>query len=269
MECFRCLDWNRPWYAAVRARGAPLAQARDWRAALNAAAGAQHLRTQRGLPISFVPQQALPLGIAYEAFISGCGQVPTRDNLHDFFNALTWLTFPRIKAQLNALQAAELARGSGRAAQSRGPLRDGATLFDENAALLLLRAGAPGRELAQALRQHRWQRVFAAGGGQFERSCRMVLFGHALLEKLAHPYKAITAHAWLLAVGDGVFDLPPDAQSAWLDAAVAGQLAADLSPASFTPLPVMGVPGWAEAQDAAFYADAGVFRPARKRIAAT
>lgn len=261
MDSFRRLDWNRPWYAAVRERGQLIAQAPDWHAALNAAADAQHLCNQRGLPISFVPQQVLPHGTAYETFISDCGQVPTRDNLHDFFNALVWLTFPRIKAQLNALQAAELAREPGSAAKSRGPIRDGATLFDENAALLLLRDSTPGRGLAQALRQHQWHRIFADGREQFERACRVVLFGHALMEKLVKPYKAITAHAWLLTAGDGVFDLSPAAQSAWLDAAVAGQLSAGLRPASFAPLPVMGIPGWAERQDAAFYADSAVFRP--------
>ncbi|HBZ06685.1 MAG TPA: DUF3025 domain-containing protein, partial [Massilia sp.] len=34
---------------------------------------------------------------------------------------------------------------------------------------------------------------------------------------------------------------------------------------SFTPLPVLGVPGWWPEQDAAFYADTSVFRP--KRVA--
>lgn len=264
----RGLDWNRPWYAAIRAHGELIAQASDWRTALNAAATAQQLRNHRGLPISFVPQQSLPTGTAYEAFISSSGQVPTRDNLHDFFNALVWLTFPRIKMQLNALQAAELARAaaSGQSNQSRGPTRDAATLFDENAALVLLRDGAGGHAMAAALRRHRWHEVFVERKGMFGNDCRIVLFGHALMEKLANPYKAITAHAWPLMAGDEYFAMPPTAQYAWLDATVARQLTGGLHPAAFTPLPVSGVPGWSEAQDAAFYADTAVFRPARSRI---
>jgi hypothetical protein len=97
------------------------------------------------LPISFVPQEDLPEGTAYEQHIGATGGVPTRDNLHDFFNGLVWLTFPRIKVQLNALQAAQIALdGVGK---SRGPARDGATIFDENAALLVVRDNADSHAL--------------------------------------------------------------------------------------------------------------------------
>ncbi|MFC3109145.1 DUF3025 domain-containing protein, partial [Undibacterium arcticum] len=132
------IDWTRPWYASVLAAAHAVNAAPDWRAALNAQAGAQGLRNARGLPLRFVSQAALPDGQAYEAFIDASGSVPTRDNLHDFFNALVWLSFPRIKAQLNALQAAQIAlAGIGK---SRGAARDAATIFDENAALIVVRA---------------------------------------------------------------------------------------------------------------------------------
>jgi hypothetical protein len=270
MHRFAAIDWNRPWYAAIRERGEAIAQADDWRATLNAAAASLRLRNHRGLPLSFVPQQALPDGTAYEAFISASGQVPTRDNLHDFFNALVWLTFPCIKTQLNALQAAEIARAAASAnaapVRSRGPLRDAATLFDENAALVVLRDSTNGRALADALRQHRWREVFIERAPLFGPECHIVPFGHALLEKLVAPYKAITAHAWLLTADDDFFALPPIAQIAWLDATVARQLAGGLQPCSFTPLPVLGAPGWADGQDQMFYGDTAVFRPPRNRI---
>jgi hypothetical protein len=45
---------------------------------------------------------------------------------------------------------------------------------------------------------------------------------------------------------------------------VAGTLAAEgLSTAVFTPLPVLGVPGWRPGQDEDFYLDETVFRPKR------
>ncbi len=260
MARIRALDWGRSWHAAVRAAGESIAQAHDLRAALNTAAAAQQLQNHRGLPLSFVPQQALPPGTAYEAYISATGQVPTRDNLHDFFNALVWLSFPLIKRQLNALQAAEIERVG---AKLRGRLRDAATLFDENAALVVLRDGASGRALAQALRERRWHDAFIGQRTAFETDCRILLFGHALMEKLATPYKAITAHAWLLTATSDFFDLPLAAQTAWIDATVARQLSSDLTPSSLTPLPVMGVPGWSEQQNAAFYMDTDVFRPPR------
>jgi hypothetical protein len=49
-------------------------------------------------------------GQAYEAHIFQTRSVPTRDNLHDFFNGLVWLAFPQAKRRLNALQAAEIER---------------------------------------------------------------------------------------------------------------------------------------------------------------
>jgi hypothetical protein len=265
MHRFDAIDWNRPWHAAIRERGQAIAQADDWRATLNAAAAGLQLRNHRGLPLSFVPQQALPDGAAYEAFISASGQVPTRDNLHDFFNALVWLTFPAIKAQLNALQAAEIARTAANAppARTRGALRDAATLFDENAALVVLRDGENGRALADALRQHRWREVFIERAPLFGPDCHIVPFGHALLEKLVAPYKAITAHAWLLTADDDFFALPAAVSIAWLDSAVARQLSSSLTPSGFTPLPLLGVPGWSAQQDEAFYLDATVFRQPR------
>ena len=86
------------------------------------------------------------------------------------------------------------------------------------------------------------------------------------MEKLVHPYKAITAHTRVVLVDDGYFALDHAARRAWIDRRVAQELADQgLSNADFTPLPVSGVPGWWPEQDAAFYADASVFRPKRQR----
>ncbi len=82
----------------------------------------------------FAAQSALPEGEPYERYIFTTGACPTRDNLHDFFNGLVWLELPRAKRQLNRVQAAQIA-ADGVGAQ-RGPVRDAATLFDENGAVL-------------------------------------------------------------------------------------------------------------------------------------
>ena len=71
-------------------------------------------------PLRFVPGDSAPPGEAYEAFIHRTASVPTRDNLHDFFNGLVWLHYPGTKRRLNELQAEEIARGGIGAA--RGPL---------------------------------------------------------------------------------------------------------------------------------------------------
>ena len=257
------IDWTRAWYDSVRPAFAPLDIASLGVAgAFNEAAAALGLCNAQGLPLSFVPQSALPEGRAYEEFIGATGCVPTRDNLHDFFNGLVWLTFPRIKQQLNALQAAQIAlAGVGK---SRGAARDGATIFDENSALLVVRAGAEGQALADALRGHRWHEALYERRALFGPGAQVWLFGHALMEKLAAPRKAITAHTRVIEAGGDYFALTHDQQREWIDRHVASELAAEgLSTACFTPLPVLGVPGWWSGQDEAFYADTSVFRPKR------
>lgn len=264
MRFYDGLDWSRPWYRSVLEAARSITAAADWRAALNARAALGGLTNQQVLPLRFVPQAALPEGTAYEAFIHDQGQVPTRENLHDFFNALVWLSFPRIKVQLNALQAAQIAlSGVGK---SRGAARDGATLFDENAALIVVRAAPEATAWVEALRSHQWKTVFGAQRARFENDCQVWLFGHALMEKLAAPYKAITAHAWIVTADDAFFALPLPERRAWIDERVAQELAQHgVTPERFTPLPVLGVPGWWPLQDDDFYADASVFRPPRVR----
>lgn len=255
------IEWRRPWLGHLREVAQTILESDSWRDALNQAAQSAGLRNHLGKSVGFVPQSTLPHGVAYEAFISASGSVPTRDNLHDFLNALVWLTFPKIKVQLNALQAAEIMRTEELGAVScRGKLRDAATLFDENAALLV----TCDTGLLNALRAHRWMEVFLDRRDDFGRVWDIYLFGHALMEKLVRPYKAITAHAWPVVVNPSFFRLPRQDRITRLDATVVEQLHGGLTSADFTPLPVLGVPGWWDGQDAAFYADTFVFRPKRQ-----
>lgn len=258
------IDWNRPWYASIRTAADKIVVSPDWRAALNAQSAALSLTNHNGLPLSFVEQTSLPEGTAYEAFISETGGIPTRDNLHDFFNALVWLSFPCIKRQLNALQASQIAMaGIGK---SRGPARDAATIFDENAALIIVRDAPQGNMLVDALRGHQWHRAFIEQRHAFGKNAEVWLFGHALMEKLMTPYKAITAHTRVVVAPDDFFVLEDHAKRAWIDLHVASELTTiGLSTGSFTPLPTLGVPGWWPEQESAFYDDVSVFRPKKSR----
>jgi hypothetical protein len=84
------------------------------------------------------------------------------------------------------------------------------------------------------------------------------------MEKLVAPRKAITAHTRVIVADDAYFALASDARRAWIDEHEARALATEpLSTACFTPLPVLGLPGWWPQQDDEFYADASVFRPKR------
>ncbi|RZL94646.1 MAG: DUF3025 domain-containing protein [Variovorax sp.] len=244
------VDTARPWLAPY-ARHVATANAAAARGA-GVAAALSSEAVSVGLPagsLQFVPADSAPAGEAYEAFIFRTAQVPTRDNLHDFFNGLAWLHFPQAKRRLNELQAAEIARAGVGA--TRGPLRDALTLFDENGAVL----DAPP-DLWEALLARDWQRLFVTGRALWAEA-RLLVFGHALLEKLTSPRKALTAHV-LCAPGPRR-SIAPD------DAAIAAAIGpAHLATKPFAPLPVLGVPGWWAANEApGFYDDAKVFRPPR------
>ena len=246
------IDWQAPWLAPWRALGEPTAQRvlagvvqPD---ALNTAAHTCWPAPAKP-PLRFVPQSDLPLGTAYEQFIFDSERCPTREGLHDFFNGLAWLAFPQTKRRLNHLHVAQIARSG--IAPVRGPARDALTVFDENAALLR----APDA-LWEALVAKDWQQVFGTLRPLWGQSS-LVLFGHALLEKLVSPRKSITAHVYRsFPATDTLADL-----DAWLAADLTAQ---KLAAKPFAHLPVLGVPHWwSDNEVPGFYEDSGVFRGAR------
>lgn len=258
MTSFSLINWRAPWLARYAALGQAAAQ--QVLAGATVAQAFNALIAQGAAPdpgVRFAAQQDLPAGMAYESFILERGQVPTRDNLHDFFNALMWLYWPQAKRRMNRLHGAVVqAQGVG---ARRGPLRDALTVLDENGALLL----APDA-LCDALQARRWQRAFVQLRPLWQQA-QLQIVGHALLEKLVQPRKAITAH---------VFVLPPSLHaqamhaleaSVVVDAALMAALQEDyVRSKPFFALPVLGVPGWcAQNANFCFYDDSLVFRPLR------
>ena len=271
------IDWSQPWFAPWRELGEPTAQqalqqlsvaealnAITYAAKREASAGSGDIAsaasvntTRAGLAlgdaneVKFVSQSALPEGQAYEDFIFKTAQVPTRDGLHDFFNGLCWHRFPLAKRRLNQLQAAEIEAQGIRS--TRGPVRDALTLFDENVVLM----HAPDAVWA-ALQARDWLKLFVDLRDQWQQ-VHLVLFGHALVEKLVTPYKSITGHVYRIANEVNPHD--EIALDAWL---VQDLQPAKLATKPYEPLPVLGIPGWCAANaERAFYEDTTVFRPKR------
>lgn len=257
-QFFSDINWQLPWLQPVRTFAASLVAQGEWKHAFNLQMQQRAICNLAGHALHFIPQESLPVGVLYESHIYETGGIPTRENLHDFFNALIWLRFPQIKKVLNQLQAFEIKHRSDNA--QRGSQRDAATLFDENAALWI----CSDAELTRALQQHAWSEIFLHKRALLQQHCEVILFGHALLEKLIHPYKAITAHAWVVPVHADWFNQPELNRWDQIDEVVSQRLRQGFSPRDFTPLPVMGVPGWSEGQNAEFYADTQVFRAKRK-----
>lgn len=215
---------------------------------------------QRGLPVQFVPA-SLTTGTSYEKHIFETGQVSTREgNWHDLFNALVWCRLPRMKTAMNALHYERLGQEKdGR----RGRVRDSLTLLDESGVIVL----GSNRENLQTLVARDWTRVFLSRPDTWREQLRVIVCGHALLEKFLNPYKAITAHALLLCLDEGEPCLPRNVALTAVDERLSRDLLSGRlldSSVSLSPLPLMGIPGWAAQQDQAFYDDDDVFRPGRK-----
>lgn len=212
-----------------------------------------------GVPLHFVAAEALR-GVSYEGHIYATGQVPTREhNWHDLFNALAWCRWPRLKAAVNAAHYRCLEEPGGHCTPRRGPLRDALTLLDESGALVIAR----NRNVLQALARRDWQPAFQLLRCAWLGDVRVVLCGHALLEKFLAPYKSMTAHALLLHVD--TMPLQGEALLRQVDATLAERLSADAliaAPFDLAPLPLAGIPGWWQEtpQDPDFYADRTVFR---------
>jgi hypothetical protein len=240
------VDARQPWFAPYAASLEALQQAvRHDADSATALCRCHAVEPDAGLA-GFVPAGALPPGESYETFVARTGTVPTRDNLHDLFNGLVWRQFPQAKRRLNELQAAQIAAHG--AAAMRGPIRDAITVFDENGALL----DAPAA-LWDALLARDWIRAFVDLRPLWPQTA-VRLFGHALLEKLAQPRKAITAHVWRVQC--------PIGSTAEVDGWLAAQLGAEsLAGKPFMPVPLLGIPGWcAENDRVSFYDDPVVFR---------
>jgi hypothetical protein len=250
------IDWAQPWFAPWRDLGEATAHAALQQHNVAEALNALQARTMGVLQVNlrqvkFVAQSELPQGQAYEDFIFNTSQVPTRDGLHDFFNGLCWNRFPKTKRRLNQLQAAEIQTQGVRA--TRGPVRDALTLFDENVVLMQ----APD-EVWSALQARDWVKLFVDLREQWQQ-VHLVLFGHALLEKLIMPYKSITGHVYRV---DN--KVPPHDDAALDEWLVQDLQSSKLATKPFEPLPVLGIPNWwPDNASAQFYEDAQVFRPKR------
>ena len=235
------IDWSVPWLQPWRETGEPIARQVSQGACVAQACNA----VQALCPVQFVPQEQLPEGMPYEQYIFDHAAVPTRDGLHDFFNALCWLHFPLAKKQLNQIQAAAIqAQGVGAV---RGPVRDAVTVFDENACLLQV-----DDVIWDALVRRDWPEAFVTHRAQWD-TAQLQIFGHAALEKLVAPYKAITVHMWRV---------PQQVPLAEWDDWLAKDLQTDkLASKPFLPTPVLGIPGWwPDNEKPDFYQDTQVFR---------
>jgi hypothetical protein len=170
--------------------------------------------------------QPIVLAELYEGRVIERGEVPTRrDDWHDLFNALAFITFPRAKRALHARQytimQGRLSPGAKRLPNARTREQDALALFDEGGLVVVGTTHTGEPELAAEI--------------QAGRACA-IPFGHALYEHMVARAPCPLATAFAIAVE------PAALSDAWLDAldrALAQSLSA---PTCFTvPSPERGV----------------------------
>jgi hypothetical protein len=228
------------------------------------------ITVQNGCAVRFVTQEhgKLAFEAQYEPRCYLTGEVQTRQsNWHDLLNALVWLTFPKTKAVINTRHYQALTSDSGfQNGSGRGAVRDTNTLFDESG--VIIACACP--ELAGLLRGFRWKTLFWQRRVEVQTGMGFYLFGHGLYEKALQPYTGMTGQGLLLMVDPAFFCWSYIQQLAYLDEHLAEYLADPVhccSTRELSPVPLLGVPGWAaDNRCASYYDNTGYFRSGRRSV---
>ena len=198
---------------------------------------------------------------SYEPRIYLKGELQTRlENWHDFFNALAWMRFPTIKAQLNALHYHSALNRDAKT--NRSALENAITLFDECGAIVV----SSDETLLQLIRDHQWKTLFWNRRKEIQKNLRCFVFGHAMYEKALQPYIGMTTNTLLMIQPEAFFSAPFDDQLKQLDQQVARLWQENKIPNSqaLNPFPVLGMPGWHDDnQVESFYDNRQYFRSKR------
>jgi hypothetical protein len=188
--------------------------------------------------------------------------VPTRNqSWHDFFNNLTWLTWPRLKSAL-IKRLCEDSLSTGNPSRARSPLQNCLTQLDEFGAVIC----CDDEELISHIKNFQWQTLFLTP--DLLEHCQCTLIGHGLFEKLLNPFIGLTAKAIILQVKSDYFRLPYPEQLSFVDKALAQYLLSETFPKAskaLQPFPILGWPTWHANQDEAFYANKRYFREKGER----
>ncbi|MFT6898652.1 MAG: hypothetical protein ACJA13_003076 [Paraglaciecola sp.] len=218
----------------------------------------------------FICQQALaPSDAYYEKIIFQQGHIPTRpDSWHDLFNALVWLQFPKTKSLLNRLHVADITEFG---LSPRTKRRNHLTHFDECGVVLAYTANRDnnfaGHDIIEALTQHQWQRAFVEHKACWGTDIHAMMFGHANYEMMLQPFIGLTGKWLAIEVGADFADKTLVQRQQEVDNKLVAKISDEQlfsQPKPLLPLPLLGVPGWCEANvNPGFYDNRDYFRPKR------
>lgn len=197
----------------------------------------------------------------YEQHVARVRAVPTRPrNWHDFFNMSVWAHFPELRWALNALHVDE-ALGPKDPRNGRAPAQNVAAQFDESG--MLVASSSPG--VLEDLRALRFKRVFWERREELAETTRFWVIGHGTLESLLTPHLGLASKAALLELPEPPWRCDPDSLRHELDARVAALVRGwRFATPVLDPVPVLGIPGYADNAAPEFYDDARYFRFERR-----
>lgn len=260
---------SSPLYSSFKHLKRPIAEMQQWPALseLNRLRAYQEQRilTRSGKEICFVPAVTGKQSFEqkYEAKIFLTGEVQTRtNNWHDFFNALVWLVFPRAKSALNQLHYHIQRIEAEHHMVHRSALRDAATLFDESGIIVVCHE----KDLIELLKNFQWKELFWKRRKEVLSSMRFFIFGHGLYEKALHPYTGMTGKGVIFHVNKLFLQGAQMSQLQTLDSMLESFLSRALpSSSDLVPIPLLGYPGWVEANsDEVYYDNKRYFRDKKR-----
>lgn len=215
----------------------------------------------------FVTQDRAALRRAggYERYVARERAVPTRErSWHDFFNMAVWAHFPRVRWALNAVHVDE-SLGPVDPRNGRAPEQNVAAQLDESG--IIVASSSP--ELLQELRELRFKRVFWERRGELLATTRFWIVGHGTLESLLTPHLGLASKAVLLDLPRAPATYDSDELRRDSDRRVAELIRGWRGNAPvLDPIPLLGIPGYADNAAPDFYDDARYFRFQRQRALA-
>jgi hypothetical protein len=211
----------------------------------------------------FVPydRRAVATAGGYEEHVARFRAVPTRArDWHDFFNMAVWAHFPRVRWALNAIHV-DTSHGPVDPRNGRTHQQSVAAQFDESGMIVASNSSS----LLDDLRALRFKRVFWERRAELLETTRFWVVGHGLLESLLAPHLALASKAVFIARDE----LPRDDDTSrqQLDVEVSAIIRGWCAGAPrLEPIPVLGIPGYADNACADFYDDARYFRFRRRPL---
>ncbi len=214
------------------------------------------LAAKCGNGIYFISQL---VNMRYEWEIYRNKAVPMRQQCwHDFFNNLTWLTFPKLKWAIVQKICDEPST-----ATTRTSLQNTLAHFDECGVVIC----SDKPEIFDMIKAFAWKDLFCRTQN-LEQHCKPVIIGHGLFEKGLVPYIGMTAKAVFLPVEKSFFALNTQDQNSFIDQEIAKYISSEHfphAPKALQPFPMLGWPGWhPDNHDEAFYDNREYFREGRR-----